>query len=41
MVKKWQNYIEQKKLDELEKLHPKIVTVKLYICPFSSLVFTI
>ena len=26
-VKKWQNYIEHKKLDQLENLHFKIVTV--------------
>ena len=41
MVKKWQNDIEHKKLDELENLHLRNVTVKLYIWPFSSLVITI
>ena len=41
-VKKWQNYIENKKLDKLQNLHFEIVTVnKVYIWPFSSLVITI
>ena len=40
MVKKWQNDVEHKKLDNLENLHLKIVTVKLFIWPFSSLVIT-
>ena len=29
-VEKWQNHVEQKKLQKLEKLHLRVVTVKLY-----------
>ena len=29
-VEKWQNHIKHKKLQELEKLHLRVVTVKLY-----------
>ena len=41
MFKKWQKYIEEKELGKLKNLHLKIVTVKLDIWPFSSLVITI